>query len=161
MGETQVTAPPQRIIELPASRINHYFTKSSTANQDGSRLYVGVGSNSNAGERGPEAEAGRADIWEVDPKTGAHLVFAAGTRNPNGLTFYPGSNRLWAVVNERDELGPNLVPDYMTWVRPGAFYGGPYSYYRQRFDPRVQPQRPDLVARAIPPDYAPLRAQRL
>jgi glucose/arabinose dehydrogenase len=105
-------------------------------------------------ERGPEAETNRAAILEVDPRTGLFKVFASGLRNPNGLTFYPGSNKLWAVINERDELGPNLVPDYMTSVRPGAFYGWPYSYYGQHVDPRVRPQRPDLVASAIPPDYA-------
>ena len=115
---------------------------------------MGVGSNSNVQERGPEAETNRAAVWEVDPKTGAYRVFASGLRNPNGLTFYPGSNTLWTVVNERDELGPNLVPDYMTSVRHGAFYGWPYSYYGQHVDPRVRPQRPDLVAKAIPPDYA-------
>ncbi|NUR45879.1 MAG: sorbosone dehydrogenase family protein, partial [Sphingomonas sp.] len=112
------------------------------------------GSNSNVGERGPEAETNRAAILEVDAKTGAYRDFASGLRNPNGLTFYPGSSTLWAVVNERDELGPNLVPDYMTSVRDGGFYGWPYSYYGQHVDPRVRPQRPDLVARAIPPDYA-------
>jgi glucose/arabinose dehydrogenase len=105
-------------------------------------------------ERGPEAETNRAAIWEVDPKTGAYRIYASGLRNPNGLTFYPGSNTLWAVINERDEIGPNLVPDYMTSVRPGAFYGWPYSYYGQHVDQRVRPQRPDLVARAIPADYA-------
>jgi len=153
-GQTRITGAPTRIVELPAGRINHHFTKSLTANADGSILYVGVGSNSNVGERGPEAETDRAMIWEVDPRTGAHRIFASGLRNPNGLTFYPGSSILWTVVNERDELGPNLVPDYMTSVRPGGFYGWPYSYYGQHVDPRVQPQRPDLVARAIAPDYA-------
>jgi glucose/arabinose dehydrogenase len=153
-GETRIIAAPQKVVDLPAGRINHHFTKSLTASADGSRLYVGVGSNSNVGERGPEAEAGRAAIWEVDPRTGAHRTLADGMRNPNGLNFYPATNSLWAVVNERDELGPNLVPDYMTAVRPGGFYGWPFSYYGQHVDPRVRPQRPDLVARAIPPDYA-------
>jgi glucose/arabinose dehydrogenase len=153
-GQTRIAAPPQKVVDLPAGRINHHFTKSLTASPDGSKLYVGVGSNSNVGERGPEAETGRAAIWEVDPKTGAHRIYADGTRNPNGLNFYPGSATLWTVVNERDELGPNLVPDYMTSVRPGGFYGWPYSYYGQHVDPRVRPQRPDLVARAIAPDYA-------
>jgi glucose/arabinose dehydrogenase len=115
---------------------------------------VGVGSNSNAGERGGEAETNRAAIWEVDPKTGAFGIYASGLRNPNGLTFYPGSNTLWTVVNERDELGSNLVPDYLTSVHPKAYYGWPYSYYGQHVDPRVHPQHPELVARAIAPDYA-------
>jgi glucose/arabinose dehydrogenase len=153
-GQTQFTARGQKVVDLPAGLINHHWTKSLTASPDGSKLYVGVGSNSNVQERGPEAETNRAAIWEVDPKTGAYRVFADGLRNPNGLTFYPGSNTLWAVVNERDELGPNLVPDYMTSVRDGGFYGWPYSYYGQHLDPRVRPQRPDLVARAISPDYA-------
>jgi glucose/arabinose dehydrogenase len=153
-GQTRITARGQKVIDLPAGLINHHWTKSLTASPDGSKLYVGVGSNSNVQERGPEAETNRAAIWEVDPKTGAFRVYADGLRNPNGLNFYPDSNVLWAVINERDELGPNLVPDYMTSVRPGAFYGWPYSYYGQHLDPRVRPQRPDLVARAIPPDYA-------
>src|SRR4051812_7696152 len=153
-GQTRITAPGQKIIDLPAGLINHHWTKSLTASPDGSKLYVGVGSNSNAQERGPEAETNRAAIWEVDPKTGTFRVFASGLRNPNGLTFYPGSNTLWAVINERDELGPNLVPDYLTSVRGGAFYGWPYSYYGQHVAPRVRPQRPDMVAKAIPADYA-------
>jgi glucose/arabinose dehydrogenase len=153
-GQTTITAPPQKVIDLPGGLIDHHWTKSLTASPDGSKLYAGVGSNSNVQERGPEAETNRAAIWEVDPKTGAYRVFASGLRNPNGLTFYPGSNTLWTVVNERDELGPNLVPDYLTSVRPGAFYGWPYSYYGQHLDPRVRPQRSDLVAKAIPPDYA-------
>ena len=153
-GQTQITARGQKVVDLPAGLINHHWTKSLTASPDGSRLYVGVGSNSNVQERGPEAETNRAAIWEVDPKTGAYRVFASGLRNPNGLTFYPGTNTLWAVINERDEIGPNLVPDYLTSVKPGAFYGWPYSYYGQHVDPRVRPQRPDLVAKAIAPDYA-------
>ena len=153
-GQTRITARPQRVIDLPGGLIDHHWTKDLTVSPDGSKLYAGVGSNSNCGERGPEAETNRAAIWEIDPKTGAFRIYASGLRNPNGLTFYPGSNTLWAVVNERDELGPNLVPDYMTSVRPGAFYGWPYSYYGQHVDPRLRPQRPDLVARAIPPDYA-------
>lgn len=153
-GQTRITAPGQKVIDLPAGLINHHWTKSLTASPDGSKLYAGVGSNSNVQERGPEAETNRAAIWEVDPKTGTFRVFASGLRNPNGLTFYPGSNTLWAVINERDELGPNLVPDYLTSVRPGAFYGWPYSYYGQHVDPRVRPQRPDMVAKAIPADYA-------
>ncbi|WP_277979951.1 PQQ-dependent sugar dehydrogenase [Sphingomonas phyllosphaerae] len=153
-GQTRITAPATRLTALPAGTINHHWTKSLTASPDGTRLYVGVGSNSNAMERGSDAEKDRAAIFEVDPRTGASRPFATGLRNPNGLTFYPGTDTLWAVINERDELGPNLVPDYLTSVRPGAFYGWPYSYYGQHLDHRVKPQRPDLVARAIAPDYA-------
>lgn len=153
-GETGITARGEKVVDLPAGLINHHWTKSLTASPDGSRLYVGVGSNSNVQERGPDAETGRAAIWEVDPRTGLYRVFASGLRNPNGLTFYPGSDTLWAVVNERDELGSNLVPDYMTSVRANAFYGWPYSYYGQHVDPRVRPQHPELVARAVSPDYA-------
>ncbi|MFL6801285.1 MAG: PQQ-dependent sugar dehydrogenase, partial [Sphingomicrobium sp.] len=153
-GQAQITARGQKVLDLPGGLINHHWTKDLTASADGSKLYVSVGSNSNCAERGMEAETNRAAIWEVDPKTGAYRIFASGLRNANGLTFYPGSNSLWAVINERDELGPNLVPDYMTSVKDGAFYGWPYSYYGQHLDPRVRPQRPDLVARAIPPDYA-------
>src|SRR5437763_8469857 len=153
-GQTKITAPPQKVIELPGGLIDHHWTKSLTVSPDGSKLYAGVGSNSNVQERGPEAETNRAAIWEVDPKTGSYRVYASGLRNPNGLTFYPGSNTLWAVINERDELGPNLVPDYLTSVRPGGFYGWPYSYYGQHVDARVEPQRPDLVATALVPDYA-------
>jgi len=153
-GQTAISAPAQKVVELPAGPINHHWTKSLTASPDGSKLYVGIGSNSNAMERGVEAETNRAAVWEVDPATGSYRVFASGLRNPNGLTFYPGSQTLWAVINERDELGPNLVPDYMTSVREGAFYGWPYSYYGQHVDPRVKPQRPDLVRRAIAPDFA-------
>jgi glucose/arabinose dehydrogenase len=153
-GQTQITARGEKVIDLPAGLINHHWTKDLTASPDGSKLYVSVGSNSNAQERGPEAETNRAAIWEVDPKTRSCRIYADGLRNPNGLSFYPGTTTLWAVVNERDELGPNLVPDYMTSVKDGAFYGWPYSYYGQHIDPRVRPQRPDLVAKAIPPDYA-------
>jgi glucose/arabinose dehydrogenase len=153
-GQTKITAPAQKVIDLPGGAIDHHWTKGLTVSPDGSKLYAGVGSNSNVQERGPEAESNRAAIWEVDLKTGAHRIFASGLRNPNGLTFYPGSNTLWTVVNERDEIGPNLVPDYMTSVKDGAFYGWPYSYYGQHVDERVRPQRPDLVAKAIPPDYA-------
>jgi glucose/arabinose dehydrogenase len=152
-GQTTITVPGQKVVDLPAGLINHHWTKDLTASPDGSKLYVGVGSNSNAYERGPEAETGRAAIWEVDPKTGSHRLYATGVRNPNGLTFYPGSNTLWTVVNERDELGPNLVPDYMTSVRDGGFYGWPFSYWGRHVDPRVRPQHPELVARAIKPDY--------
>ncbi len=153
VGDTKVGGVPVKVIDLPAGPINHHWTKSLTASTDGSKLYVGVGSNSNVMERGSVAETNRAAIWEVDPSTGAFDVFASGLRNPNGLTFYPGSNVLWAVVNERDELGPDLVPDYMTSVKRGAFYGWPYSYWGQHEDPRVRPQKPELVKSAIPPDY--------
>jgi glucose/arabinose dehydrogenase len=124
------------------------------ASADGSLLYVGIGSNSNITENGMEAERDRAAVWQVDRATGRHRIFASGLRNPNGLSFQPQSGALWAVVNERDELGPDLVPDYMTSVKDGAFYGWPYSYYGQHVDPRVKPERPDLVAKAIAPDYA-------
>jgi glucose/arabinose dehydrogenase len=153
-GQTHIQAPGDKLTDLPAGAINHHWTKSLTASPDGSRLYVSVGSNSNAMERGADAEMNRASIFEVEPRTGLSRLFASGLRNPNGLTFYPGSNTLWAVINERDELGPNLVPDYLTSVRPGGFYGWPYSYYGQHLDPRVRPQRPELVAKAISPDYA-------
>ncbi|HKU85333.1 MAG TPA: sorbosone dehydrogenase family protein [Casimicrobiaceae bacterium] len=153
LGDSNV-GTPAKIVDLPAGPLNHHWTKSLTASPDGSKLYVGVGSNSNAMERGVGAERMRAAIWEVDATTGAFKVFAHGLRNPNGLTFYPGSDTLWAVVNERDELGPNLVPDYMTSVKRDAFYGWPYSYWGQHVDPRVRPQRADLVASAIKPDYA-------
>ncbi len=153
VGDTKVGGEATKFVDLPAGAINHHWTKSLTASADGSKLYVGVGSNSNILERGPDAEMNRADILEVDPKTGAFDVFAKGLRNPNGLTFYPGSDVLWTVVNERDELGPDLVPDYMTSVKRGAFYGWPYSYWGQHEDARVRPQRPDLVKAAIKPDY--------
>jgi glucose/arabinose dehydrogenase len=153
-GDTKITAPGQTLTELPGGPIDHHWTKSLVASPDGSLLYVGIGSNSNITENGIEAERERAAIWEVDRATGRHRIFASGLRNPNGLSFEPQSHALWAVVNERDELGPNLVPDYLTSVKDGAFYGWPYSYYGQHVDPRVQPQRPDLVAKAIAPDYA-------
>jgi len=153
-GETRINARPTRVTDLPAGAINHHWTKSLTASPDGSKLYVGVGSNSNITENGIDVEDGRAAIWEIDRATGFKRVFASGLRNPTGLGFEPQSKILWAVANERDEIGPNLVPDYATSVRPGAFYGWPYSYYGQHVDIRVRPQRPDLVAKAIPPDYA-------
>jgi glucose/arabinose dehydrogenase len=153
-GDTKITAPGITLTELPGGPIDHHWTKSLVASPDGSLLYVGVGSNSNITENGIEAEKNRAAIWEVDRATGRSRIFASGLRNPNGLTFEPQSRALWAVVNERDEIGPNLVPDYLTSVKDGAFYGWPYSYYGQNVDPRVQPQRPDLVAKAIAPDYA-------
>jgi glucose/arabinose dehydrogenase len=153
-GETHIAAPGTLLTPLPGGPINHHWTKSLTASPDGSKLYAGVGSNSNITENGIGAELERAAIWEIDRATGAHRLFATGLRNPNGLQFEPATGALWAVVNERDELGPDLVPDYMTSVKDGAFYGWPYSYYGRHVDPRVRPQRPDLVARAIAPDYA-------
>ena len=153
-GATRIAAPGTRLTDLPGGPIDHHWTKSLLASPDGTKLYVGVGSNSNITENGIGAELDRAAIWEVDRASGAHRIFASGLRNPNGLQWQPGTGTLWAVVNERDELGPNLVPDYMTSVRDGGFYGWPYSYYGRHLDPRVMPQRPDLVARAIVPDYA-------
>ncbi|TPM26561.1 sorbosone dehydrogenase family protein [Mesorhizobium sp. B2-3-5] len=153
-GDTKITAPGTVLTELPGGPIDHHWTKSLVASRDGSLLYVGVGSNSNITENGIQAEKDRAAIWEVDRATGRSRIFASGLRNPNGLSLEPESGALWAVINERDELGPNLVPDYLTSVKDGAFYGWPYSYYGQHVDPRVMPQRPDLVAKAIPPDYA-------
>ena len=153
-GQTSITAPGTTVTELPGGPIDHHWTKSLVASRDGSKLYVGVGSNSNITENGIGAELNRAAVWEVDRATGASRLFATGIRNPTGLAWEPQSGVLWAVANERDELGPNLVPDYLTSVKDGAFYGWPYSYYGQHIDPRVKPQRPDLVARAIPPDYA-------
>jgi glucose/arabinose dehydrogenase len=153
-GETTITAPGTILTPLPGGPIDHHWTKSLVASPDGTKLYAGVGSNSNITENGIGAEYERAAVWEIDRASGAHRLFATGLRNPNGLSFNPESGQLWVVVNERDELGPDLVPDYMTSVKDGAFYGWPYSYYGQHVDPRVMPQRPDLVAKAIPPDYA-------
>jgi glucose/arabinose dehydrogenase len=153
-GDTQITEPGVKVVDLPAGPINHHWTKNIIASRDGSRLYVTVGSNSNVGENGLENEAHRAAILEVDPATGRTRVFASGLRNPNGLAWQPQSGALWTTVNERDEIGSDLVPDYMTTVKDGGFYGWPYSYYGQHVDARVKPQRPDLVAQAITPDYA-------
>jgi glucose/arabinose dehydrogenase len=153
-GQTFITAQGVKLTDLPGGPIDHHWTKSLTASPDGTKLYAGVGSNSNITENGMVAEFERASVWEIDRATGAHRLYATGLRNPNGLQFEPQTHVLWAVVNERDELGPDLVPDYFTSVKDGAFYGWPYSYYGQHVDPRVMPQRPDLVARAIPPDYA-------
>ena len=153
-GDTAITAPGKKVADLPGGPINHHWTKNIISSTDGTKLYATVGSNSNVGERGMAAEAGRAAIWEIDIKTGAHREFAAGLRNPNGLAWEPTSGALWTVVNERDELGSDLVPDYLTSVRDGGFYGWPYRYYGQNIDTRVQPPRPDLVAKAIAPDYA-------
>lgn len=153
-GDTRITAPATKIVDLPAGTINHHWTKNIIASRDGAKLYATVGSNSNVAENGIEAEQDRAAIWEIDLKTGAHRVFASGLRNPNGLDWEPRTGALWTAVNERDEIGSDLVPDYMTSVKDGGFYGWPYSYYGQHVDERVTPQRPDLVAKAIPPDYA-------
>jgi glucose/arabinose dehydrogenase len=153
-GDTTITAPGARIVALPAGRLNYHWTKNVVANADGSRLYVAVGSNSNVAEKGIGREQGRAAIWEVDPATRKHRVFASGLRNPVGMAWEPETNALWAAVNERDELGSDLVPDYMTSVRDGGFYGWPYSYFGRHVDDRVKPRRPDLVATAIVPDYA-------
>ncbi|MDZ4253762.1 MAG: sorbosone dehydrogenase family protein [Sulfuritalea sp.] len=153
-GETRITAPGTRLVELPGGPINHHWTKNLIASRDGTRLYVSIGSNSNVAERGMDVEAGRAAVWEVDLKNGAHRIFASGLRNPVGMAWEPDSGALWTSVNERDELGSDLVPDYMTSLQDGGFYGWPYSYYGQHVDQRVRPQRPDLVARAIVPDYA-------
>lgn len=152
-GQTQITAPGREVTKLP-SELNHHWTKALAASPDGAMLYVGIGSNSNAGERGMASELDRAVVWEVDRQTGAHRSYATGIRNPTALAFYPESNVLWAVVNERDELGAELVPDYLTAVRDGAFYGWPYSYWGQNVDPRTRPQKPELVRTAVTPDYA-------
>jgi len=152
-GQTRITASRQEVTKLP-SAINHHWTKSLTASADGQTLYVGIGSNSNIGERGLAVEQDRAVVWAIDRQTGAHRTFATGIRNPTALAIEPTTSALWAVVNERDELGPQLVPDYLTSVREGAFYGWPYSYWGQNIDPRVRPQNPDLVQSAIAPDYA-------
>ena len=157
-GTTRIEAPGATLVALPAGPINHHWTKNLIASPDGSKLYVTVGSNSNVAERGMAAEAERAAIWEVDTRSGTHRVFASGLRNPNGLAWESRNAAaapvLWTVVNERDEIGSDLVPDYMTSVRDGAFYGWPYSYYGQNVDARVTPPQPELVARAIAPDYA-------
>ena len=153
-GSTQINTAGVKVVDLPAGTINHHWTKNIIASRDGSLLYATVGSNSNVGENGAENEVDRAAILEVNPATGESRVFASGLRNPNGLAWQPQSAALWTVVNERDELGNDLVPDYMTSVQEGAFYGWPYSYYGQNVDTRVEPSRPDLVAKAIAPDYA-------
>ena len=152
-GEITITAAATHLVDLPAG-VNHHWTKNLLASPDGRTLFVAVGSNSNVGERGMEAEAGRAAIWAVDVKTGAHRVFGSGLRNPVGMAWDKAGKALWTVVNERDELGSDLVPDYLTSVKDGGFYGWPWSYYGQTVDVRVKPPRPDLVASAIKPDYA-------
>lgn len=152
-GDTRASGAPVRVTDLP-SAMNHHWTKALTASADGRFLYVGIGSNSNITERGMMAEVDRARIWEIDVKTGAHRPYATGVRNPTALTIQPGSGLLWAVANERDEIGPNLVPDYLTTIKDGGFYGWPYSYWGQNVDVRVQPPNPQMVAQAIRPDYS-------
>lgn len=152
-GQTQASGPPELVSRLP-SAINHHWTKALTASPDGRFLYVGIGSNSNATERGMPAEENRAMVWQIDAQTGASRPYATGLRNPTALTFRPGSNELWAVVNERDEIGPNTAPDYLTSVREGGFYGWPYSFWGQIVDRRAQPENPERVAASIVPDYS-------
>ena len=153
-GETSIKSDPLKVTDLPGGTLNHHWTKNVIASKDGSKLYVTVGSNSNVAENGMAAEQGRAAIWEVDPKTGNHRIFASGLRNPNGMDFEPHSGKLWTAVNERDEIGSDLVPDYVTSVQDGGFYGWPYSYYGQHVDIRVSPQNAELVQKAIVPDFA-------
>ncbi len=152
-GQTEAEGAPVKVTDLP-SAINHHWTKALTASEDGRFLYVGIGSNSNITERGMVAEVDRAVIWQVDAETGAHKTYATGLRNPTALAIQPDTGQLWAVVNERDEIGPNLVPDYLTAVQEGGFYGWPYSYWGKHVDERVRPQDPEKVASAIEPDYA-------
>lgn len=152
-GATEITAAPEQIVDLPSGR-NHHWTKDVIASRDGTKLFATVGSNSNVAENGMEEEKGRAAVHEIDLATRQMRQFASGLRNPNGLSWNPQDGKLWVVVNERDEIGPDLVPDYMTSVMDGAFYGWPYSWYGQHVDERVEPQNPDLVATAIRPDYA-------
>jgi glucose/arabinose dehydrogenase len=151
-GATRIETPGEKVTDLPAGTRNHHWTKTVVANADGSRLYASVGSNSNVAENGMEVEEGRAAIWEIDTKSGEKRLYASGLRNAVGLAWEDG--RLWAAVNERDELGSDLVPDYLTAVVDGGFYGWPYSYYGPNVDKRVTPQRPELVGKAIKPDYA-------
>ncbi|MFJ4354047.1 PQQ-dependent sugar dehydrogenase [Pseudomonas sp. NPDC089428] len=152
-GQTKADGPPTKVTDLPAE-INHHWTKALTISPDGRYLYVGIGSNSNITERGMEVEIDRAMVWQIDAVTGAHRPYATGLRNPTALTIQPDTGQLWTVVNERDELGPDLVPDYLTSVREGGFYGWPYSYWGQNVDERVKPQNPDKVAAALKPDYS-------
>jgi glucose/arabinose dehydrogenase len=153
-GATTLAGPGTKLADLPGGPLNHHWTKNIIASKNGEQLYATVGSNSNVAENGIEAEAGRAAIWEVDVATGKKRLYATGIRNPNGMAWEPQNDQLWTVANERDELGDDLVPDYLTSVRQGGFYGWPYSYYGQHVDKRVEPQRPDLVSKALPPDYA-------
>ncbi|VEF10043.1 L-sorbosone dehydrogenase [Pseudomonas fluorescens] len=153
-GATEIKTQPIKVVDLPGGTLNHHWTKNVIASKDGNKLYVTVGSNSNVGENGLDQEEGRAAIWEVDRATGNHRIFASGIRNPNGLAWEPTTGALWTAVNERDEIGSDLVPDYITSVKDGGFYGWPFSYYGQHVDVRVKPQNLDLVAKAIVPDYA-------
>jgi glucose/arabinose dehydrogenase len=153
-GDTRISAPGVKLADLPGGTLNHHWTKDLTASPDGAKLYATVGSNSNIGENGMEAEKDRAAVLEVDRASGQWRVFASGLRNPNGPAWNPKTGELWVVVNERDELGNDLVPDYMTSVKDGAFYGWPYSYFGDRVDTRVEPRRPDMVQKAMAPDYA-------
>jgi glucose/arabinose dehydrogenase len=153
-GATSISGSGTKVVDLPAGPINHHWTKNVAASPDGAQLFVSVGSNSNAGENGLAAEEGRAAVWSVDPRSGEHRVYASGLRNPNGLAFEPQTGALWTAVNERDELGSDLVPDYMTALREGAFYGWPFSYFGAHVDDRVKPPQPEMVARALVPDYA-------
>ena len=153
-GQTRIDAPATKVVDLPAGAINQHWTRNLIASPDGRKLYAAIGSASNIAEHGIDEEKGRAAIWEIDPATGTHRIFASGLRNPVGMAWEPTTGVLWTAVNERDELGSDLVPDYMTSVRDGAFYGWPYSYFGQRVDRRVKPPRPDLVSAAIKPDYA-------
>ncbi|HYJ19807.1 MAG TPA: sorbosone dehydrogenase family protein, partial [Burkholderiales bacterium] len=153
-GATKLAAPGTKVVDLPAGTLNHHWTKNLIAARDGRHLYVTVGSNSNVGENGMDKEEQRAAVLEINVAAGTSRIFASGIRNPNGLDWQPQGGALWTVVNERDEIGGDLVPDYMTSVKDGGFYGWPYSYFGQHVDERVQPPRPDLVATAIKPDYA-------
>jgi glucose/arabinose dehydrogenase len=153
-GATALSGRATWVTALPGGPLNHHWTKNLIASRDGAKLYATVGSNSNVAEHGMEKEKGRAAIWEIDARTGQKRLFATGLRNPNGMAWEPRTGVLWTVVNERDELGNDLVPDYLTSVQDGGFYGWPYSYFGQRVDTRVKPPRPDLVARALVPDYA-------
>jgi glucose/arabinose dehydrogenase len=153
-GATRIQGPGTKLTDLPGGPLNHHWTKNIIASKNGEQIYATVGSNSNVAENGMEAEQGRAAIWEVDVATGEKRLYATGIRNPNGMAWEPENDQLWTVANERDELGNDLVPDYLTSVRQGGFYGWPYSYYGQHVDERVEPPRPDLVSKALPPDYA-------
>ncbi len=153
-GQSSVAGTGRRVTDLPGGELNHHWTKNIVASRDGRYLYATVGSNSNVGENGLDQEQGRAAIWQINLQDGTKRLYATGLRNPNGLAWEPSSGALWTVVNERDELGNDLVPDYLTAVRDGAFYGWPYSYFGQHLDKRVKPQDPALVATAIAPDYA-------
>lgn len=154
IGQTRIESSGTKIVDLPAGPINHHWTKNLVANADGSKLFVSIGSNSNVGDNGLDKEIGRAAIWEIEPALGKHRIFASGLRNPVGMAWEPATGQLWAAVNERDELGSDLVPDYMTVVHDGGFYGWPYSYFGQHVDARVEPQNPALVEKALIPDYA-------